>query len=56
MEPNKGENNTNKSKDYLNISNWASRYSFNEGKKEINTCHTGNCACLKCHPLEDILN
>ena len=47
MEPNKGGNNTNKSKDYFNIGNWASRYSFNEDKKEINTCHTGNCACLK---------
>ena len=25
-------------------------------KKEINYCETGNCACLKCHPLDDILN
>lgn len=56
MEPNKGGNNTNKSKDYFNIGNWASRYSFKDDKKEINTCHTGNCACLKCGPLDDILN
>lgn len=53
---NKADNNTNKSKDYFNISNWASRYSFSEAKNEINKCHAGNCACLKCHPLEDILN
>ena len=39
MEPNKGGNNTNKSKDYFNIGNWASRYSFNEDKKEINTLY-----------------
>lgn len=36
--------------------NWTTRYSITETNKEINTCETGNCACLKCHPLDDILN
>ena len=46
----------NKSKDYFNIGNWASRYSFGDSKEEMNTCNTGNCACLKCGPLDHILN
>ena len=36
---------------------WTSRYSLvDTDKKEINTCQSGICACLKCHPLDDILN
>ena len=56
MEPNKADNNSNKSNNYFNISNWTSRYSFGDFKEEMNTCNTGNCACLKCGPLDDILN
>ena len=39
---------------------WVTRYSVIDtnikDKKEINTCKTGKCACLTCHPLDDILN
>ena len=31
---------------------WTSRYDVvDTNKKEIDTCKTGNCACLICHPL-----
>lgn len=53
---NNQENTNNKSIPIINTNSWISRYSTIKISNELETCQSGNCACLKCHPLEDILN